>query len=260
MSAITRGPETSARLRIPRQAEPLLRRIGRIADERGLAAYAVGGCVRDWLLGIAGTPDLDVTVEGDGIELARAAGRFLGGALTVHQQFGTATRRLRRPSSGGRRSGPSRPLRVDFATCRRDTYARPAAYPKVARGTLEDDLFRRDFTTNAMAVALSPARFGALVDPFHGSRDLRRHAVRILHPRSFLDDPSRILRGIRFVRRFSFRWDPATERAANAALAAGALGWLNPGRLLRELDRMRREPDPLTCFQELATLLDRGTR
>jgi len=234
-------------LHIPTQVEPLLREVGRLADQRGLPAYAVGGCVRDWLLGVAETPDLDVAVEGDGIAVARAAGRFLGGTLTVHQQFGTATRRLRR-------------LRVDFATCRRETYAKPAAYPKVIPGTLEDDLFRRDFTINAVAVALSPARFGTLVDPFHGARDVRRHVVRILHARSFLDDPSRILRGIRFVRRFGFRWEPATARAAHAALAAGALGWLNPGRLGRELDRMRREPNPLACFQELATLLARGTR
>ena len=274
-------------LHIPAHLKPLLREVGRIADQRGLPAYAVGGCVRDWLLGVAETPDLDVAVEGDGIAVARAAGRLLGGTLTVHQQFGTATRRLGRSAPGGRRSGRwsplprcvagdipsegppatagarvegSRPRRGDFATCRQETYAKPAAYPKVIPGTLEDDLFRRDFTINAMAVALSPARFGTLVDPFHGARDLRRHAVRILHPRSFLDDPSRILRGIRFVRRFGFRWEPATARAANAALAAGALGWLNPGRLARELDRMRREPDPLACFQELATLLDRGTR
>lgn len=269
---------TTTRIQVPRRVEPLLREIGRIADQRGLPAYAVGGCVRDWLLGVAGTPDLDVAVEGDGIAVARAAGRLLGGTLTVHQQFGTATRRLRRSapggpretapppqagaavSRGGRRPGRSRPLRVDFATCRQETYAKPAAYPRVTPGTLEDDLVRRDFTINAMAVALSPARFGTLVDPFRGARDVRRHAVRILHPRSFLDDPSRILRGIRFVRRFSFQWEPATERAAHAALAAGALGWLNPGRLARELDRMRREPDPLACFQELAALLDRGTR
>lgn len=240
-------------VRIPTHVKPLLQSIGRIADERGLAAYAVGGCVRDWLLGIADTPDLDVTVEGDGIELARAAGRFLGGTLTVHRQFGTATRRLRR-------SGRSRPLRVDFATCRRETYARPAAYPTVAPGTLEDDLFRRDFTINAMAAALGPARFGTLADPFGGLRDLRLKTVRILHPQSFLDDPSRILRGIRFARRFGFRWEPATERAANTALAAGALGRLNPGRLSRELDRMRREPDPLACFVELGRLLAAAPR
>ncbi|MBI3330693.1 MAG: hypothetical protein HYZ96_01115 [Candidatus Omnitrophica bacterium] len=245
----------AARVPIPRQVEPLLRAIGQLADQRGMRAYAVGGCVRDWLLGLTDTPDLDVTVEGDGIAIARAAGRILNGTLTVHQQFGTATRRLRR----GRGGHPAGSLRVDFATCRRETYARSAAYPRVAAGTLEDDLFRRDFTINAMAAALSPIRFGALVDPFQGARDLRRRRLRILHARSFLDDPSRLLRGIRFAQRFGLRWEPATRRAAREAVAAGALGWLNAGRLRRELDRMREEPDPLACVGELAALLDSST-
>ncbi|MBI2104525.1 MAG: CCA tRNA nucleotidyltransferase [Candidatus Omnitrophica bacterium] len=239
---------------IPRRVEPLLRAIGGLADQRGMRAYAVGGCVRDWLLGLPiDTPDLDVTVEGDGIAVARAAGHALGGTLTVHQQFGTATQRLRRRADGGRPSGP---LRVDFATCRRETYARPAAYPKIAAGTLKDDLFRRDFTVNAMAAALSPARFGALVDPFHGARDLEQRRLRVLHGRSFLDDPSRLLRGIRFAQRFGLRWEPLTRRAAEEAVAAGALGWLNAGRLRRELARMRGEPDPLACFEALAALLN----
>ena len=235
-----------ARAQIPRSVERLLREVGRLANQRGMQAYAVGGCVRDWLLGLTQTPDLDVTVEGDGIAVARAAGPALGGTLTVHQQFGTATRLLRR------RAGPRW---VDFATCRRETYARPAAYPAVAPGTLEDDLFRRDFTLNAMAAALSPARFGALVDPFQGARDLRRRQLRILHARSFLDDPSRLLRGVRFAQRFGLRWEPGTRRAARDAASAGALGWLNAGRLRRELERMCGEPDPLACFQGLAALL-----
>lgn len=235
-----------ARVQVPRPVELLLREVGRLADQRGMQAYAVGGCVRDWLFGLTQTPDLDVTVEGDGIALARAAGPSLGGTLRVHQQFGTATRLLRRQAG---------PRRVDFATCRRETYARPAAYPAVAPGTLEDDLFRRDFTLNAMAAALSPVRFGALVDPFQGARDLRRKWLRVLHARSFLDDPSRLLRGVRFAQRFGLRWEPGTRRAARDAASAGALGWLNAGRLRRELERMCGEPDPLACFQGLAALL-----
>lgn len=240
----------AVRVRVPRTVRPLLREVGRIGEALHAPAYAVGGCVRDWLLGVTQTVDLDVTVEGSGIELARAAAGPLGGTVEAHQQFGTATVRLAHP----------RRRRVDFATCRREAYARPAAYPRVAPGNLEEDLFRRDFTINAMAVALSPARFGTLVDPFHGSRDLRRKQVRILHARSLLDDPSRILRGIRFVRRFGFRWERKTQRLAREALAAGALGWLNRGRLSRELDRMRGEPDSFACFQELAALLGSARR
>ena len=238
------------RVHMPRQVEPLLRRIGEIAGDRRMRAYAVGGCVRDWCLGVAHTKDLDVTVEGRGIDLARAVSRALGGRVEAHEQFGTAT--VFRDGRGGRR--------VDFATCRTEVYARPAAYPRVTPGTLETDLFRRDFTINAMAASLDPSRFGALMDPFHGAQDLRGKRLRILHPRSFLDDPSRILRGVRFATRFNLRWERRTERAAREAIAAGALGWLNAGRLRRELERMGAEPDPRACLHALAALLGDASR
>jgi tRNA nucleotidyltransferase (CCA-adding enzyme) len=224
----------------------LLEEIGRLAERRETRAYAVGGCVRDWLLGIAETTDLDVAVEGDGIAFARALGRAVGTPVTSHEPFGTATLLLEKPR-----------LRVDVATCRKETYAKPAAYPRVAPGTLRDDLRRRDFTINAMALAIDPRRFGTLVDPFGGRRDLRTKTLRVLHRRSFLDDPSRILRGVRFAQRFGLRWERATWRACREAVAAGALGWLNAGRLRRELDRMRGEPGPRACLDALASLLTR---
>lgn len=242
-------PHTAHRILIPKRIEPLLREIGRIADDHGVSAYAVGGCVRDWLLGCAGPIDLDVTVEGSGIELAQAISHALHATLTTHQQFGTAAMQVHA-------TGRTRPLRVDFASCRREAYARPAAYPSVSPGTLEEDLCRRDFTINAMALAISPGRFGVMIDPSHGLQDLRRRVLRVLHGRSFLDDPSRILRGIRFAQRFGLRWEPRTERAAREAIAAGALGWLNAGRFGKELDRMCDEPDPKTCFEQLAELLN----
>jgi len=229
---------------VPASVRPLLIRVGRLADRRGVRAYAVGGCVRDWLLGRAATPDLDVTVEGDGLGLARQVGSELDHPVTVHQQFGTATI--------GTRS-----VRLDLATCRHETYAKPGAYPRVAAGSLREDLFRRDFTINAMAVALKPEGFGALIDPYGGRRDLQRRALRILHANSFLDDPSRILRGIRFLLRFGLRWERGTEAALRDAVAAGALGWLNAGRWEKELVRMCEEPDPRACFRQLAVLLER---
>ncbi len=147
-------------------------------------------------------------------------------------------------------------LRLDVATCRKELYTKPAAYPTVSRGTLADDLFRRDFTINAMAVAIIPDRFGLLVDPFHGLHDLRRKQLRMLHERSFFDDPSRILRGVRFAQRFGLRWERQTEEAARRAIAAGGLGWLNTGRLRKELDRMLDEPNPRACLRGLAMFLD----
>jgi tRNA nucleotidyltransferase (CCA-adding enzyme) len=201
--------------------------------------------VRDWCRGITAVKDLDVTVEGDGIALARQLAQRLGATVTAHVPFGTATLRL--PGGQGR---------LDVASCRKEVYKRPAAYPTVSAGTLEDDLFRRDFTVNAMALALNPGRFGTLIDPFHGAQDLRGKRLRILHERSFLDDPSRILRGVRFAQRFRLTWDRGTRRAALDALAAQALGWLNAGRLRREMERILDEPDPLACLRQLHGLLD----
>ena len=237
-----------ARVAIPASVQPLLRRIGALAEVQRMNAYAVGGCVRDWLLRRrAGAADLDVAVEGNAIELARSVGQELGGTVTAHQPFGTATLRLN--------GLPGR--RIDFATCRRETYAKPAAYPKVTRGTLRDDLFRRDFTINTMAVVLHRGRLGTLIDPFGGVRDLRRRQLRILHPRSFLDDPSRILRGVRFLVRFGLRWEPHTERVAREAVSRGAIGWLNTGRLRKELDRIASEEDPRACLERFAELFTR---
>ena len=114
--------------------------------------------MRDWSRGITSVKDLDLTVEGDGIALARQLAQRLGGTVTAHAAFGTATLRL--PGGKGR---------LDVASCRKEIYKRPAAYPTVSAGTLEDDLFRRDFTINAMALALNPGRFGTLIDPFQGA-------------------------------------------------------------------------------------------
>src|SRR3989338_2965360 len=145
---------TMRRVKVPVHVRGLLQTVGQIAHQRGRSAYAVGGCVRDWLLGIPKTTDLDVTVDGRGIEVAHAVAETLRGTIVVHQQFGTATVVVW-----------STVHRVDFATCRREVYAKPASYPRVAAGTLEDDLFRRDFTINAIAMSITPGRFGTLVDP-----------------------------------------------------------------------------------------------
>lgn len=225
-------------VRIPSSVRPILETIGRVAEEQGVRVYAVGGCVRDWLLGISSTVDVDVTVEGDGIGLAKRLGEEFSVPLRSHAQFGTATLGL-----PGRRL-----MRLDVASCRKETYREPAAYPKVSRGTLRDDLFRRDFTINAMSLALNPDRFGRLMDPFRGVRDLKQRRLRILHPKSFVDDPSRILRAARFVPRFQLRLEPRSARQMSRALADGLLGRLNRGRLRKEFERMAAEPNPRACL------------
>ena len=235
------------RVDVPRHVKRRLQTIGQMAARRRMNAYVVGGCVRDWLRGRRRTPDLDILVEGDGIALAQAAAKALGGTIVTHQQFGTATVSVNA-------------MRLDFASCRKETYARPAAYPKVSAGRLADDLRRRDFTINAMALSINPGRFGWLIDPFGGMADLRRKVLRILHPRSFIDDPSRILRGVRFAQRFDLEWAPQTEQAARKAIRIGALGWLNLGRLRKELDRLLDEENPRGCLARLAALLQPATQ
>ena len=146
---------------VPLPLVELLQDIGEIARQQGMSAYAIGGCVRDWLLGIGNTPDIDVAVEGDGMQVARAIADDRGGTVIAHPQFGTATVTFHAPLQ-----------RLDVATCRKEIYARPAAYPKVLPGTLADDLSRRDFTINAMAMTVAHASFGTLIDLFEGARDL----------------------------------------------------------------------------------------
>jgi tRNA nucleotidyltransferase (CCA-adding enzyme) len=235
----------------PSAIRPLLQEIGRIADDHRVAAYAVGGCVRDWLLGLTRTADVDVAVVGDGIAFARQLAQAFGVGVTSHQQFGTATLVLK-PTRG------RQPIRVDVASCRKETYREPAAYPKVTAGSLQDDLFRRDFTINALAMAINPKSFGKLVDPFGGAQDLKARRLRILHPKSFLDDPSRILRAVRFTQRFGLAMDSQTLRCLRRAMVSGVLARLNRGRLRKELDRMAEEPDPIACLKQLNQWLSIG--
>lgn len=229
---------SEAMVRVPTAAAPLLRALGRLAASRGEQAYAVGGCVRDWLLGTSRLVDVDVCVEGNGVAFARAAAGALKAGLTVHEQFGTATLTVGRG-------------RLDIAGCRQETYRHPAAYPKVSPGTLRDDLFRRDFTVNAMAMSLAPGAFGRLIDEFGGLRDLRARRLRVLHPRSFVDDPSRILRAARFGPRFRLALEPKTAGYLRHAVAAGMLSRLNQGRVRKELAQMLRELRPVACLAQL---------
>ncbi|MBI3320288.1 MAG: CCA tRNA nucleotidyltransferase [Candidatus Omnitrophica bacterium] len=255
---------TRQRVDVPPAVKPLLHTMGGLADEQGLAAYAVGGCVRDWLLGITRITDLDVAVVGDGIAFATVAARTLDATMTTYQQFGTASleRTTRLQETGRQRRVASEPLRIDVASCRKETYAKPAAYPKVTPGSIEDDLVRRDFTINAMAMAINVRTFGVLVDPFGGFRDLTGHRLRVLHPQSFFDDPSRILRAVRFAQRYGLILESKTAGSMKQALAAGMLARLNRGRLRKELELIVNEPDPVACLARLGRWLNenRGSR
>jgi tRNA nucleotidyltransferase (CCA-adding enzyme) len=203
--------------------------LDRIRDAAGeLPVYLVGGAVRDLLLG-RDRADLDVVVEGDATELARK----LGGEAVSHERFATAKVTL-----GG--------LEFDLASARAESYARPGALPEVRQAALADDLARRDFTINAMAIPLH--REPELIDPHGGREDLERGLIRVLHERSFVDDPTRALRAARYAARFGFPVEPETEALAREA----DLSTVSEDRVEAELLRLSAEPHAGEGFELLA--------
>ena len=226
---------------LPQHILRLLRDAGEEASVLGREVYLVGGAVRDLFLGRANF-DLDLVVEGDAIKLARELAKGTGAKLTVHSRFGTA--KLSYPD-----------FSLDLATARRETYSRPGALPTVAPGSLSDDLIRRDFSINAMALCLNPQRFGELIDLYHGKDDLEHRLVRILHPNSFIDDATRILRGLRYEQRFRFKFEPETAELLrrNAAM----LDTISGDRIRHELELILKEDRPervLMRAEELGVL------
>jgi tRNA nucleotidyltransferase (CCA-adding enzyme) len=192
--------------------------------------YLVGGTVRDILQGERSF-DVDIAVEGDAIELARSLADALGGRVRAHRKFGTAVVLYGEDE------------RVDVVTARTEFYDAPAALPSVEHATIREDLFRRDFTINAMAVSLKGSDFGRLVDPFQGRRDLEAKTIRVLHNLSFIDDPTRIFRAIRYESRYGFRMDDHTQRLARGTIEMGLVGDLSSARLRDELVALLEEGD-----------------
>jgi tRNA nucleotidyltransferase (CCA-adding enzyme) len=214
--------------------------LARVADPYD-GVYLVGGTVRDILLGRPNF-DVDVAVEGDAIEFARALADELDGRCRPHGQFGTAVVLY----GDGKH--------VDVVTARRETYAAPAALPTVERATIKDDLFRRDFTINAMALSLKAGDHGELVDPFGGRDDRERGTIRVLHDNSFVDDPTRIFRAVRYESRFGFRMDEHTESLARAAIEGKCIPRLSAARMREELIELLDEREAGTSIVRLGEL------
>jgi tRNA nucleotidyltransferase (CCA-adding enzyme) len=227
-------------LEFPKSLAPALDAIVAV-DEPYDGVYLVGGTVRDILLGERNF-DVDVVVEGDAIALARAVAEKLDGRVRAHKTFGTAVVLY----------GDDE--RLDLVTARSETYHAPAVLPTVAPGTIAEDLHRRDFTINAMAASLKGDDLGELVDPFGGRADLEARRIRILHDRSFIDDPTRILRAIRYEDRYGFRMDDETVRLARECIATGHVGDLSGARLRDELIALLEEGDVSHAIPRLSDL------
>ncbi|MDW7711963.1 MAG: CBS domain-containing protein [Deferrisomatales bacterium] len=224
--------------RLPPAVLGRLRDLGRLAQEGGAKAYLVGGIVRDLLLR-RDNLDIDVVVEGDGLALASEAARQWGAKVRAHPVFGTA----KIITADG--------LHIDVATARTEYYRRPASLPTVEWSSLKLDLYRRDFTVNTLALRLAPDRLGEVIDFFGSLRDLKEGMVRILHNLSFVEDPTRILRALRFQLRFGFRLGRQTQKLLRSAVRMGFLSQARGRRLFHEWVHLMEEADPLEALDAL---------
>ena len=221
--------------------QALLQTAARTADVSRVRAYAVGGFVRDLLLGVR-DEDLDLTIEGDGVAFARQLAAATEGICKGPSAFGTAVV----IAGDGHK--------IDVATARRETYKHPAALPTVEPGGIRDDLLRRDFSINTMAFVLNGPEAFTLLDWYGGQADLAEGVIRVLHNRSFRDDPTRILRAIRLEQRFGFILHRHTLRLLQRAADKGWIELLSGARLWRELRLMLEGESPVACLRRLDEL------
>jgi tRNA nucleotidyltransferase (CCA-adding enzyme) len=225
--------------KINRKTLVLIKKIGAMADSSGLRAYLVGGMVRDIMMGLKPGRDIDITVEGDGMMFAKKLADILKGSYKGFEKFKTGKVFLK----GG--------FRIDIASARTEIYREPAALPDVEPAAINQDLYRRDFTINAMAVRIDPEEFGGLLDPFNGKDAMEKHELRVLHDRSFIDDPTRILRFVRFQSRFDHKADNRTLKLFWSALQGNAFGRVSGERLREEIILALSEKDPVKIFESM---------
>ena len=214
--------------RLPPSLLKLTLAAGELADKSGIRAYMVGGIVRDLMLGRPPI-DIDIMAEGDAVRLARQMAEKLGARLTTHRAFGTASLKI---------DGYS----VDLATCRSEVYRQPGALPLVRPGSIREDLQRRDFTINAMAVCINKSNQGELTDLFGGCEDLSEGLVRVLHNKSFQDDATRMMRAVRYEQRLGFRLESGTSKLLRRSL--DMLDTISGDRLKNDLSLWLNETHP----------------
>ncbi|HOX54509.1 MAG TPA: CCA tRNA nucleotidyltransferase [Candidatus Omnitrophota bacterium] len=226
---------------LPQDILRLFRQIGKIAQENNCRVYIVGGMIRDLYLGRENF-DFDIVVEGDGIALAKKLADKFKAKLVDHEKFATAV--LFVPNG----------IKIDIATARKETYEHPGALPNVVPGNIEDDLSRRDFSINAMAASLNPEDFGELIDFFDGLSDLKKKEIKVLHDLSFIDDPTRILRAIRFEQRLKFKIEDHSLRLIKEAVKRKAFDTVKPPRIWHELILILYERNPKKYFARISQL------
>lgn len=225
----------------PKRIQDILNKIGEIGDRLNFPVFMVGGVVRDLFLEIKNL-DVDVVVEGDGIKFARNLSKELGGRIKSHEKFSTAVVIL--PDG----------FKIDIATARREFYEYPAALPQVELSSIKKDLYRRDFTINAMAIQLNCRNFGKLIDFFGGQKDLQLGIIRVLYNLSFVEDPARIIRAVRFEQRYNFKMDKSTEDFLKKAINDKLLSRLRKKRVAEELMLILKEENPTKALKRMEEL------
>ncbi len=229
--------------RLPVPLLSLIERVGQLADRLDVSAFLVGGFVRDLLMNIPNF-DLDFMIEGDGIQFGKALAKELLGEWTIHERFGTVSIKL--PKS----LNIPQMHHLDVATARTEYYEYPTALPTVERSSIKKDLYRRDFTINALAIRVNRTP-GELLDYFGGRRDIKDKVIRVLHSLSFVEDPTRVFRAIRFEQRFGFLISKETEQFVQQAKTMELFQRLSSSRLGNELIHMLEEPDPTKGIRRL---------
>lgn len=224
--------------RFPERIHNILVQFGKVGDDLGYSVYAIGGFVRDLLMRVENF-DIDIVVEGDGIRLAEEFEKRFPCRIRTHRKFGTAI--ILFPDG----------LKVDVATARLEVYESPAALPKVERTSLKADLYRRDFTINTLAIRLNSENFGELIDFFGGIKDIKDKVIRVLHNLSFVEDPTRIFRAIRFEQRFKFQIAKHTQNLMRNAVEMGLIDRLSGGRIFSELVLILEEGNPIPALKRM---------
>ena len=227
--------------RLPARLLAMLRAAGECAERLEMKAFAVGGFVRDLVMRVENL-DVDIVVEGDGIRFAETFAEEQGARVRPHHKFGTAV--LVFPDG----------FKVDVATARVEYYLKPAALPTVEYSSLKQDMYRRDFVINTLAVRLSPEGFGEVIDFFGAQRDIKEKVIRVLHSLSFVEDPTRILRAMRFERRFGFTVGRHTLNLIRNAVRLDLLSRIPKPRLYSELELILKEKDPVAIVRRLSEL------
>ena len=224
--------------RLDARIKKLLQNIGKTGAELGYNLFVVGGFVRDLLLNRQ-IDDIDIVVEGDGIEFARLYAKKEGCRINTYKKFGTAVMIF------------SDNLKIDVASARLEYYKTPAALPIVEKSSIKLDLARRDFTINTLAISLNPDNFGTMIDYFGANRDLKDKTIRIIHNLSFVEDPTRIFRAIKFSNRFGFKIGKVTSNLIKNAIKIDCFKNLSGLRVLSELKQIFEEENPIPAIRTL---------